>query len=273
MVSSITNMFFYLLIVSTYEIEVFNEYNVTLFRGIFEYFPTSNYHMYVQCASFCFFAMHVIVTLFRFIYRYAQAEDGREFQREYPETNMELKKYFTEHPMTSLSEHVFFTVFPVLVYPLTLLVGTWCTIQCHRFQSDPQNKLSIRTKEMYKLLIFGLVIEQVAEVVWFVIPTVFAKLSLRIEDQAMGNYIVYRVFYTYPTFLMIFTLTFYRRYRQGVVRVLRKVVRIPAIGTISTTRGNSTGQKTSVHNILHKSSQTLLAPSTINVIPISANFK
>uniref|UniRef100_A0A1I7S899 Serpentine receptor class gamma n=1 Tax=Bursaphelenchus xylophilus TaxID=6326 RepID=A0A1I7S899_BURXY len=106
--------------------------------------------------------------------------------------------------------------FKFVIYPLTLVVGSICTFKCYQFQNNPSNKFSERTKQMYHLLILGLVIEMLAEFFWFIIPYVCVPIYLPVEKQIIGYYVVYRMFYAYPSFVMIFTLVFYKRYNTGV---------------------------------------------------------
>ncbi|CAD5208633.1 unnamed protein product [Bursaphelenchus xylophilus] len=254
---SIVNILFFLMIMASYEIEIFPAENCSVARGIIDYFQLSDYGGYFSAVSYSFYEMHIIITFCRFAFRYAQstqqirllklmshrlfftallvlnvflvivsiieigdsAKHGKEFQLEYPSNNPAMKSYFTSHTVLVVKNQHFVTIFRFILFPLSLLSGLWCTWRCYRFRRHPKNNFSQRTRQMYRLLIVGLLIEQSAEFYWFIVPFLSIGFFFDVEDQVAAYYILYRTFYLYPTFVMVFTLVFYRRYREGVKKV------------------------------------------------------
>ncbi|CAD5208637.1 unnamed protein product [Bursaphelenchus xylophilus] len=262
-VISISNIVSFLTITATYEVEIFVAYPATLARGIVDFLQIPALAPFLQIVGFSLFEMHVIMTFCRFMFRYAQStekeritkvmstkyffvallitycfiisgnfyygqcalQNGRTLQKRIPSDDEEIKNYFMSHVVTNFRGDAMTPIFEFLLFPMTLVFGGYCTLQCVLFQSNPKNKFSLRTKQMYRLLIYGLLIEQVAELGWFMLPYLGAAMFLPDSKKAYGIYLVYRVYYTYPTFVMVFTLTFYKRYRMGVRQISMAVNR------------------------------------------------
>ncbi|CAD5208632.1 unnamed protein product [Bursaphelenchus xylophilus] len=239
---------------ASYEIEIFPAENCSVARGIIDYFELSDYVGYFSAVSYSLYDMHIVITFCRFAFRYAQstrqlrllklmshrlffaalfvlnvfistvsiieignsAESGKEFQLDYPTTNPAMKSYFKSHTVFVVKYQHLGSLFRFILYPLSLLFGLWCTWRCYRY---PKDNFSQRTRQMYRLLIVGLLIEQSAEFYWFIVPFLSIGFFFDVEDQVAAYYILYRTFYLYPTFVMVFTLVFYRRYREGVKKV------------------------------------------------------
>ncbi|CAD5206059.1 unnamed protein product [Bursaphelenchus okinawaensis] len=251
---SITSVQLYIMIMASYEVEVFEFYRFTISRGVIDYFQIPELAIVLQALAFAFFEMYTVTTLCRFVYRYAQStnrqkilylmshklfflgllmlllfilfmtiidgrhglEDGREFQLQFPNDNAELKEYIMSHSVTYIRAGYTTRAFKLLFYPLTVVISSICAYKCYRFQMDPSNRLTANTRQLYHLLILNLLIETLAEFVWFIVPYVAIPIYLPIEKHVIGYYVVYRLFYAYPTFVMVFVLLFYKRYNIGV---------------------------------------------------------
>ncbi|CAD5208635.1 unnamed protein product [Bursaphelenchus xylophilus] len=281
MVWSLTNIVFFLMLIATYEVEIITVYAGVITRGVVEYFQIPQLSPILQTASFSLFDMHVVITLCRFLFRYAQStekrrllfimshkhffaflfflyivillvtiylrrnilQNGIEFQRQFPSEFVEQKKYIMSHVVTVSDGFSINNFFEFIAYPITLVAGGFCTYKCYAFQRRAKSKFSERTQSMYKLLIYGLIIEQAGELVCFVIPFILVGILLPPAKQSIGFYVVHRIFYIYPTFVMIFTLTFYRRFRDGVKQMFGRIygnIGIPSLGPLNTTGRSST---------------------------------
>ncbi|CAD5208634.1 unnamed protein product [Bursaphelenchus xylophilus] len=154
-------------------------------------------------------------------YRYVQSfYGGKDYQLQFPDNNTALKEFIMSHTVSVLnSSDSYMLAFSYLVYPAIVLVGTFCTVQCYRFQHNPENRINGRTKRMYSVLITGLAIEQAAEVVWYMVPYLAIVVIAPYRKKFVLFHITYRWFYAYPTFQMIFTLMFYRRYRVAAMAI------------------------------------------------------
>ncbi|CAD5217034.1 unnamed protein product [Bursaphelenchus xylophilus] len=215
----------------------------------------------LRVSFYVFYEMNVYVTVCRFLFRYAQTTgktsllgilsskrffillfifflilcikaawlsintyaDGIEFKRNFPNNNPALKKYIMDHTIVIARTTIFDQLFLYVVFPSTLLIGSFCTYRCYRFKRKATVFLSQRTIHMYRVLIMGLVIEQLAEFLWILVPMLVVHLALEGRQRPLGFFVMFRLFYSYNTFVLVFTLSIYRRYREAVRELFSQI--------------------------------------------------
>ncbi|CAD5231019.1 unnamed protein product [Bursaphelenchus okinawaensis] len=251
-----------MMLFASYEIEMLGYYKQAVARGVVEFFNMPQLGIVLQNIAYAFFESNVVIVLCRFVYRWAQATskerivnfmsgqwfllllillcsalicktislsfnhqaNSEAFKKEFPSDDPVLKAYIMEHAINVVEPNQFDFIFQQVVFPCVILAGTFCTIQCYRMQCSPlAPRLSHTTRQMYKLLINVLVFEQLYVVFYCIIPFMFTKYFIPPKYAAIAEFIILRACYLYPTFVMTFTLAFYRQYRSGVVSFFGRI--------------------------------------------------
>ncbi|CAD5208636.1 unnamed protein product [Bursaphelenchus xylophilus] len=258
MVASIVSELIYTLTLASYHHQLLAPYRVSAGSGILEYFKSEKLMNILEAIGLTLFQTYVVVMLCRFVFRYFQSTakeaatklmsdkkffvilalvfvatlafncyyyittfyGGDDWKLQFPDNDTKLKEYVMAHTLSVTNGREYYSIgFLWLVYPTIVFIGTFCTVQCYRFQQNPKNRLSEKTKSMYSVLIYGLVIEQAAEFAWYVVPYFSITYFGPFNKRFILFLITYRWFYAYPTFQMIFTLAFYKRYRAAAVSI------------------------------------------------------
>ncbi|CAD5212578.1 unnamed protein product [Bursaphelenchus okinawaensis] len=227
-------------------------------HGIPEYFNIPWLAPLLRIIPYTLYEMHVYITICRFVYRYAQTtgkqklmnimshgyfftflfvlmialfvkglyfnrfawSDWVQYKLQFPNNDTKLKEHIMNNIDIPARPNKFENFFQYAIFPSSLIIYFFCTVQCYRYKTRAKNTLSKRTLELYQVLIHGLVVEQLAEFLWFFAPLIYI-VSYDEKYWPIGFHIMYRFMYTYPTFLMIFTLGFFKPYRASVKRLVR----------------------------------------------------
>ncbi|CAD5208403.1 unnamed protein product [Bursaphelenchus xylophilus] len=270
MIWSFTSLTLCTMVMASFELEYFEFYNFTISRGIVEFLQMPSLTFYLQVSSFLLMQTYIIATYFRFLFRFAQGTmnrrltqflstrngiyiiflicqityiptvldvirsvgDGKDFQEQFPSKNLAVKEYLQSHSVTAIQSGSFVRNFELVANPLCIIFGCICTYKSYVFQRNPYPKISERTRQTYHRQTMGLLSEEFFELVYFFAPYVCIPVYLPIEKHLIGYYIIYRMFYAFPAIVMVFNLTFYKEYLEGVretLGIVKNKVQIPSL--------------------------------------------
>ncbi|CAD5233557.1 unnamed protein product [Bursaphelenchus xylophilus] len=260
---SVSNTFASMLAFSMYECELLPPYEVAIARGLPEALDAPFLSVFLQIMAYSCFQMNILINICRFTFRFAEAtgqqsivqtlsdrrfflgllavflaivfaglftnsdalEKGGAFKRDFPGNNMALRRYVTDHILVYTESNFLEYVIQYAIFPIGLLFSAYCALCCYRFQRSASSTLSERTRRMYYNLINALIIEQASVIFWVLLPLLVILLAAQTRHSVVAAYIFVRILYMYPTFVMLFTLTFYKRYRYAVLRCFLGVSR------------------------------------------------
>ncbi|CAD5222196.1 unnamed protein product [Bursaphelenchus xylophilus] len=105
-----------------------------------------------------------------------------------------------------------------------LLICAYSTYGCYNFQHELGQSLSDRTKALYRTLINALLIEIAVMAVAIFIPVVICQVLIGAAYRPIGTALMWRWLYLYPTFTMIFNMSYIGCYRRGFKRLILKKI-------------------------------------------------
>ncbi|CAD5222192.1 unnamed protein product [Bursaphelenchus xylophilus] len=239
-------------------------YDVTVLGGLAGLFPNNNFVVRLFYALFhVFFVSHFSCVTLMFIFRYAQTTGKQKMvqfmsNRKFlfcgcipcmvflmaftyidalfsiPNIEMYIDKFGNSNP--KIAEYI--KGKPLLVEVTTwynnyerygptligLLICAYSTYGCYNFQNKRSQSLSDRTKTLYRTLINALLIEMAVIAVAVVTPVFICQVFIGVTYRPIGTALMWRWLYLYPTFSMIFTMSYIGCYRRGFRRLILKKI-------------------------------------------------
>uniref|UniRef100_A0A1I7RML7 Very-long-chain 3-oxoacyl-CoA reductase n=1 Tax=Bursaphelenchus xylophilus TaxID=6326 RepID=A0A1I7RML7_BURXY len=105
-----------------------------------------------------------------------------------------------------------------------LLICAFSTYGCYNFQNQRSQSLSDRTKALYRTLINALLIEMAVMAVAIFTPVVICQVFIGAAYRPIGTALMWRWLYLYPTFTMIFNMSYIGCYRRGCRKMILKKI-------------------------------------------------
>ncbi|CAD5232435.1 unnamed protein product [Bursaphelenchus xylophilus] len=163
----------------------------------------------------------VVLTLLDALYSIPNID---KYVEKFGDSNPKIAAYIKSKPLL-VEVNTWYTNYERYVPTLSgLLICAYCTYGCYNFKTKRNDCFSDRTKALYRTLINALLIEMLVIAVAVVTPVLVCQEFIGVEYRPLGTALMWRWLYLYPTFTMIFTMSYISCYRDGFRKLVLKLL-------------------------------------------------